>query len=172
MHKKVKLSAIYVIAMIMIIAILTVIAVKLLVGNTNTSIPASIVSKVSFTIFYPQKNIPHVVQENKSVAYNTNGDALSFLVYVDNKAVYVSEQSTPDIFNQSGVYDYKLSQAKEYNDFMTEAGEITLTRPAELNGETVAWDNSKGTLILTRAIKPLSVTEWKLLFNNLDIINT
>jgi hypothetical protein len=173
MRNLIKIKTLYIIGtVVMILIIGSVIATLRSDNSTPSSIPTSILNKASFTIFYPEKNIPHISQENKSITYSTDTDALSFLVYLDRKAIYISEQATPDIFSQSGVYDLKLSQAKEYNDFTTEAGDITLTRPVELNGQTVAWDNSKGTLILARAIKQLSISEWKTLFNNLEVINT
>jgi hypothetical protein len=140
-------------------------------SNNDSGISRAILNKASFTILYPQKNTPHITDVDKSVSYNSGADALSYLTYVYGKTVYISEQSTPSIFSQSGVYDYKLTQSKEYDDFSTEAGDIALTRPTELDGQTLAWDNANGTLILARAIKSLSENEWKLLFNNMAAVN-
>jgi len=89
---------------------------------------------------------------------------------LNSKKVVISEQATPDIFSQNGVYSFKLDQAHEYDSFNTSAGEVALTKPDELSGQTVAWDNTKGTLILAHAFQTLSESEWKLLFNNIQIV--
>lgn len=154
-----------------IVVVIGVVSVtrKLLLHTTNNLIPAAITQQAAFTAFYPKPQVPGIVIRTSSVTYNTANFALSYTVRVHNKGVAVSEQATPDVFSQDGVYAYKLSQAHEYDEFQTNAGDVALTRPSELHGQTLAWVNARGTLTLAHAAQNLSGEEWKLLFNNMVV---
>lgn len=133
-------------------------------------IPQSIQQKASFAIFYPLDQNSSVVPQHSSLTYDNVNKALAYTVIVNGKKVTLSEQATPEIFSESGVYNFKLNQAHQYDSFNTSAGEVTLTRPGDLGGQTVAWLNNHGTLILARGLQSLSVAEWQELFNQLSIV--
>jgi hypothetical protein len=156
-----------VLATIIVIAAV-VFVVIILRGSSPSPIPASISSRVSFNIFYPRTDVPGIKPDNSSIDYSAANSALSFDVSVDNVKVAISEQNTPDIFSQSGVYSFKLDQAHEYSSFETASGEVDLTKPTELGGQTLAWVNTRGTFMLARAYANLSENNWKLLFNNME----
>jgi hypothetical protein len=151
---------------VIIIGIATLIAA--LFKQSTTTVPTTISSEVDFTILYPAPHINGLHPQSSTITYSQTNKGLSYVVLVDNKKVVVSEQSTPDIFSQNGVYNYKLSQAHEYNSFNTSAGEVALTRPNGLGGQSVAWVNAGGTLTLARAYQSLNEDQWKLLFNNME----
>lgn len=163
-----RITAVAVVAL----AIVAVVVIALVGKPSNPSaIPDNIVEEAAFTIFYPRSHVRGLSARLSSVSYSRAGNTLSYVVYVDGKQVFVSEQATPDVFSQNGVYAYKLSQAHEYNSFNSSAGEISLTRPTGLSNQTVAWDNAKNTLVLAHALGPLTNTDWQRLFNNMLVIN-
>jgi len=133
-------------------------------------IPSSISKKASFSIFYPQSQISGLLVNKKSLTYDTANFGLAFSLTIHSKEVDITEQNSPDIFNQAGVYSYKLDQSHEYDSFTSTSGEVALTKPDDLRGQTLAWVNSKGTLLLARALQPLSKDEWMLLFNNMYVV--
>ncbi len=153
--------------------LLAAVGVAILVWHMKTSsspIPASIKQQISFPVLYPQKNIPGLTPQRSSVAYDATNAGLSYTVLVSGKKVVVTEQAVPGIFSDAGVYSFKLSQAHDYANFSTAAGEVDLTKPDDLQGQTVAWDNTKTTLILARAFQNLDTAEWKTLFNHLSLL--
>jgi hypothetical protein len=138
----------------------------------KSGFPEKVKKKADFSIFYPETANPSLIVKLSSVAYDDANNGLSYQVHVNGKEIIVSEQATPDVFSQSGVYAFKLNQAHEYDSFNTDAGEVALTKPSEAGGQTVAWDNnSKGTLILARAYKTPTESEWKLLFDAMTTVN-
>jgi hypothetical protein len=158
---------------ILILAILIIgVLILLLKPSDNKTFPASIVKQVDFSIFYPEVSEHSSVSAKLStVEYSQSNHDLTYTAFVDRKQIAVSEQDTPDVFSESGVYDFKLSQAHQYDNLDTNAGLVYLTRPTETDGQTVAWDNTHGTLILAHGLADLSPNEWQQLFNNLTIIN-
>jgi hypothetical protein len=133
-------------------------------------LPASVTKQAQFTVSYPVAQ-SGLQPERSTAAYSKPNAAISYDVLVNGIKVAVSEQVTPDVFSQSGVYDFKIQQANGYNSFDTSAGQVDLTKPKELNGHTLAWLNNKGTLLLARAYGNLSENQWKFLFNNLKVVH-
>jgi hypothetical protein len=133
---------------------------------------SNLARRVSFTISYPIQPPAEIKTDLSTMSYSPTDQGFSYIVHVDDKPVTISQQGVPDIFSEPGVYDYKLQQANEYDDFSTNFGDVTLTKPSELHGQTVAWVNAKGTLTLARVTgQSLTDNEWKLLFNNMESIN-
>jgi hypothetical protein len=149
-----------------LLVIIIVVIVGLMISQP--AIPTSISKQASFPIFYPTKTTT-LQPVRSTINYSKTNNGLSYTVLVNNKKIVVSEQATPDAFSQNGVYDYKLQQANQYDEFSTLAGQIDLTKPKELNGQTLAWLNGKGTLTLAHAYQTLTEAQWKLLFNNLSM---
>lgn|GEM_PF-1131525 len=167
--KRRRLTPIRVTIVVVCLGLLGTIA-ALTLKPTHRPIPSNITKKISFTIFYPTLTISQINVQPSTLNYNSANQGFSYEVLLNSKKVVISEQATPDIFSQNGVYSFKLDQAHEYDSFNTSAGEVALTKPDELSGQTVAWDNTKGTLILAHAFQTLSESEWKLLFNNIQIV--
>jgi len=140
------------------------------VKTGSSPIPGSVKKQLSFPVLYPQKNTPGLTPQRSSVAYDATNAGLTYVVLVADKKVVVTEQAVPGIFSDAGVYSFKLSQAHDYANFSTAAGEVDLTKPDDLQGQTVAWDNTKTTLILAHAFQNLDTAEWKILFNHLSLL--
>jgi hypothetical protein len=125
---------------------------------------------VSFQILYPAAKATNIKPLAPTLTYDSAYSGLSYAVLIDGKKVVITEQLTPDIFSQTGVYAFKLNQANQYDSFSTTAGSVKLTKPSGLQGQTVAWLNAHGTLTLAHAFNTLSENEWKMLFNNLQTV--
>ena len=147
------------------------VATVIITGGPKTDFPADIEKKANFSIFYPDQEALDITVAKSTINYSKQDNGLSYEATVRGKKVVVSQQALPSIFDEKGVYAYKLNQARQFDSFDTSAGEVTLTRPSDLNGEVVAWDKSKDTLILARTTDDMRKADWKLLFDSMVVVN-
>jgi hypothetical protein len=84
----------------------------------------------------------------------------------------LAEQAAPQSFTDvPQAYDALLNKLREYQDLNTSFGDVTLTRPVELNGGQSAVVNSKGTLIFAKPTRDLPDHQWQNIFNNMQLVH-
>jgi hypothetical protein len=134
-------------------------------------VPSSIIQQANFTVYYPLTMPKGLTIDHHTLKYDTTNHGFAYVAMVNTKPVTISEEATPDSFNDGPVYSYLLQKSKEYAEISTSFGTVTLTRPTELNGVTVAIANTNGTLIFARQDGgKLSQDEWAILFNSLKLV--
>lgn len=133
-------------------------------------IPPAIKKHVAFQTYVPdttsqQWNIPA-----DSISYDSSQGVLSITALSSSNKLYITEQNTPDPFNDiPQYYPTLLGKLNEYSEIQTSIGMVALTRPAELKGGQSAVSNTHGTLMFVRPQNDLSDSEWKNFFNSLDV---
>ena len=139
--------------------------------KSNIIIPVVIKKQVSFVIFWPQK--PASVNADKTtIKYDPANKLLTYIAHTtDGARLIVSQQPTPDTFNDIPQYYPKFIESlQQYGTFGSLSGIVYLTHPKELKGGQTAVMNSKGTLMLIKPDKAVSDDTWRRLFNNMQII--
>jgi hypothetical protein len=134
-------------------------------------IPAQIKHQLDFLVFLPpESQSSHI--ENKSFKYDANLKVFSVVVTSFNVKNTISEQPTPDAFNDiPGYYDKLTQNLNSYTNFETDLGRVYLTRPEELKGKQSAIMSTKGTLMFASPNKDLTDSQWRQFFNSLSIIS-
>lgn len=125
--------------------------------------------QVSFVVLVPSSSVITIDQE--STKYDTNLNLLSYNVIVNDTRVIISEQPTPESFNDiPQVYDKILAGMNEYAKFDTGIGMVHLTRPNNLGGKQAAIINTKGTLFFAKPEKDFTEDQWRSIFKSIDIL--
>ena len=133
-------------------------------------IPKNIQSEVTSVIFVP--NSPQVVNQKGTAKYNGNLKLLSYKANVFGVNAVISEQPTPETFTDiPQVYQKVLDSWNDYEDFNVPQGTVYLTRPGGKNATEAGVMNSKGTLLFVKPDKDLTDTQWRQLFNSIEVQN-
>jgi hypothetical protein len=122
-------------------------------------------SSASFSVFYPSDADTTIEPNKQSIEYDKKNNGMVYDIDLNDKKVTITQQPVPDVLEEKNVYDYKIQQSRPYESFTSPLGTVQLTKPKELNGNTLAWAKSKGTLLLARSYTDLSVNEWRQLFD-------
>jgi hypothetical protein len=156
-------------------AVAGALAVGLVVGgilwlvHPRLPISSEIRKQLTFPLFYPGTESSYVV-DAKTVNYNGHDKVLIFHAKSGDTDMTISEQATPDPFNDIPEYYPKLIEKLHgYNDFDSLNGKVSLTRPEELKGGQSAVFNGKGTLMFVHPSRDLRDDEWRSFFNALII---
>jgi hypothetical protein len=133
------------------------------------SIPSQIRKQAAFTIFTPDSS--EVEVQHESVKYDTNLKLLSYTVRLLDTHITMSEQATPDSFNDvPQAYEKVVAGMNTYERFDTILGTVYLTRPQQLAGKQAAVLNTKGTLLFAKPDNDLSADQWRQFFGVLAVI--
>lgn len=159
-------------AVTLLIVIGLMITLGLIISSRKVSVfPENVKKQAAFTILYPADNTESITPKRTSLVYDKANHGLSYEVTIYSTKVVVSEQRVPEIFDEKGVYTYKLDQARQYANFDSRFGEVNLTHPKDLQGQTLAWLKTKDTLILARSFGDLSPSQWQAFFDSLAAVN-
>jgi hypothetical protein len=138
--------------------------------HSSQIIPAQIKRQLDFLIFLPEGD-PSSHVESKTFKYDANLKVFSVVVTSFNIKNTISEQPTPDSFNDiPGYYDKLTEKLNSYTSFDTNLGKVYLTLPDELKGKQSAIMNTKGTLMFASPDKDLTNDQWRQFFNSLSVI--
>ncbi len=133
-------------------------------------IPAQIKQQLDFLIFLPEGDQSSHI-DRQSFKYDANLKVFSVVITSFNVKNTISEQATPDSFNDiPGYYDKLTEKLNSYASFDTDLGKVYLTRPDELKGKQSAVMNTKGTLMFASPDKNLTDSQWRQFFNSLSVI--
>jgi hypothetical protein len=133
-------------------------------------IPNSIKQQLDFVVLYPP-NSSDVHIDRSTVKYDPSNGVLSFVATTYGIKNTITEQATPDTFND--IPDYYSQFVAKMNDYQTLAtynGQADITRPSSLNGDQAAVMNAKGVLLFAHPIHDLSESQWLRFFNSLQVI--
>jgi uncharacterized protein YggT (Ycf19 family) len=155
--------------LIMAIIVCAVVVFFLLI-RLHSEFPSSVSKRADFSIFYPSKETT-INPLRSTISYDNQAGGVSYTVMVNNEHVVISEQSSPDIFNDGPVLQLKLQQSHQFASLTSHLGEIALTKPTGLNDQVVAVLDVKGTLIFAHALQHFTSSQWIKLFNSLQVIN-
>lgn len=102
--------------------------------------------------------------------YDPSAQILSFVATIDGATTTVTEQATPDSFNDIPQYYSRLiEEMNGYSTISTYNGNVDLTRPSDVNGDQVAVMNAKGVLMFVHVRSgSLSADQWRIFFNGLQ----
>jgi len=145
------------------------IVIRVHIYNTNHRIiPPQLARQISFTIFWP--NSVNANANKQSIKYDSQEGVFSYVVSINAVSTTVTEQATPSEFVDISTYFPALiNHMNNYDTFGSANGNVYLTRPNNTNGET-AVINHNGTLLFAHAQGNLSENNWRLFFNNLQVI--
>jgi hypothetical protein len=165
------ISSRFVPVMAILIAILLIIIGALVWLRHLHPLPKSIRQQVNYLVFYPASD-SGVAVDKSSFKYDAAQKVLSYTVSTQNRTLTVSEQPTPDAFNDvPQAYDKLVQSLGEYGSFDSLFGKVSLTRPQQLHGQQSAVMNAKGTLLFAHPTQgELSDDEWRQLFNSLRVV--
>jgi hypothetical protein len=128
-------------------------------------LPSSIASQVSFIAYLPSRE-----WETPQGQMTYQKDVLTIHSSKSGTALTISEQATPEVFNDvPDYYPALISKLNKYASLDTANGTAYLTKPTELNGQQAVLNNA-GTLIFVHPSKNLSNGDWRRLFNGLQVI--
>lgn len=131
----------------------------------QSPIPADVLSRLNFPVFYPDSVTGYEVDKD-SVAYNAHAKVLIFHTKSSSQDFTISEQATPDEFNDIPDYYSKLiDKLHGYSNFDSVNGKVSLTRPEEFKGAQQAVFNGKGTLMFVHPAHEMSDSDWRKYFN-------
>lgn len=154
--------------MIGVTAIGLLVIIVMLLGP-KPPVPAEIQRAVTSTIMVPKAR--DVVVARESMKYDSKLKLLTYSAMAYGVKTVVSQQPTPESFiDIPQVYDKVVANMNEYKKFDTDSGTVYLTRPTDLGGKQAAVMNTKGTLMFVKPERDLSEDQWRILFNNLEII--
>lgn len=136
--------------------------------QTHPAIPSEIRKQLTFVPFTnTNSEVASVLSE---VKYDKKIKLLTYTVFLNGVKVVVSQQATPESFNDvPQAYDALLQKMYSKNSFDSVVGKVNITYPEELKGLQTAVMNSKGVLLFAKPESNISVDEWKKFFNNLSI---
>jgi len=141
----------------------------LVIFRPRVPIPDRIVHQLNFSLMYPDASSGYEVDPSKT-SYDASSKVLIFHAKQEGVELIITEQATPDPFNDIPQYYPKLiEKLNGYKDFDSINGSVSLTRPTELKGGQTAVFNGKGTLIFVKPSRALSDDDWRAFFNSLVI---
>ena len=133
-------------------------------------IPPDIKKQIDFLVLYPQGD-SNIVVDRSTFKYDSQNHVLSFVVTCFGVKNTITEQATPDSFNDIPQYlDKVLQQLNSYSSFDTDMGKANLTHPSNLNGDQAAVMNTKGVLMFAHPVSTLTESQWRQFFNSLSVI--
>jgi len=133
-------------------------------------LPSSILKKIAFQVYVPPQGDTWSL-DSDSVKYNNEEGILTYTMLSGGISAYITEQNTPDQFNDiPQYYPALLGKLNQYSQIETKIGTVALTSPTELKGGQTAVLNSHGTLMFIKPTKKLSDNEWKQLINSFEVI--
>jgi hypothetical protein len=151
-------------------ALAVIVTGTILYLHAQQPIPSKIKKQLNFLVFLPQGD-ESFRTDSKSFKYDANLKVISVVVASFGIRNTISEQPTPDSFNDiPGYYDKLTEKLNSYANFDTDLGTVYLTRPEELKGKQSAVMNTKGTLMFASPDKDLTNDQWRQFFNSLSII--
>jgi len=154
------------------VAVGLVLAIVLVALRPRMPIPESILQKLNFSVFYPGGHSTYKVDQN-SITYSSSDKVLIFHAKSDDNDLTISEQATPDSFNDIPDYYTKLlEKLNDYKDFDSVSGKVALTRPQELKGAQSAVFNSRGVLMFVHPAHDLSNDDWRKFFDSIEQATT
>jgi hypothetical protein len=138
--------------------------------SSRSVIPVNIKEQLDILVFLPKESGSLRI-DRPTFKYDASLKVMSVVVGSYGIKNTVSEQPTPDAFNDiPGYYDKLTERLNTYANFDTELGRVYLTRPVELKGKQSAIMNGKGTLMFASPDKDLTSSQWRRFFNSLQII--
>jgi len=133
-------------------------------------LPDAIYSRLNFPLLAPASGSAYKIQQS-TAKYNAPSRVVLFHVANGNQNMLVTEQATPDPFNDiPNYYQTLVNDLRDYADISTASGTVSLTRPVELKGQQTAVSNNKGVLIFVRPNHDLSEDQWRAFFNDLAMV--
>lgn len=132
--------------------------------------PDDVQRQITFSVLYPGASSDYEV-DAKSIAYMPKDKVLIFHVKNGSNGITLTQQATPDPFND--IPDYYTKVVEElhgYASFDSVHGKVALTHPEELKGGQSALFNGKGTLLFAHPAKALSDDEWRSFFKSLVLL--
>ena len=137
------------------------------INRQQTVLPPELKSKVNFSVLAPPASKTTTFS---NFQFDSSTGVLSFTLQTPDAQFMVTEQVTPDSFNDIPEYYDKLTQSLlEYKRFDTDIGQVSLTKPKEFNGQQAGVLNTKGTLMFARPDKDLSDESWRQFYNQLIV---
>jgi len=138
--------------------------------SSSSPIPKNIKKQLSFIVLYPAPD-PNTKVNKATFKYDSQNGVFSFVVLTYGISNTITEQSTPDPFNDiPNYYQTFVTKLRSYSTFDTDIGKVDLTRPDSLNGGQAAVMNSKGVLLFAHPTKDLTKEQWQHFFNSLETI--
>jgi hypothetical protein len=136
----------------------------------SSPIPADIAKQVSYRVIYPSKT--HQIAP-ASFDYEPDQKTLSFIVNHNHKNVVFTEQPAPDTLAANGQVYYPALGLHPYAQFQTNLGPVALAKfwksgsldPVGQSGVLA----TNGVLLVAHTDKNMTNTEWKDLFNSLQL---
>lgn len=150
-----------------------VVAFELAVGAAvflllRPALPSAIRKQLSLTPLVPRG--PVVAIDRGSVTYSPASQVLTYNTEAFGGRIVINEQPTPDYFTQTpGAYAELRKAMNEYQQLVTPAGTIYLTRPKDLGGRQIAILNTAGTLVFARPDSDLTNDQWRKFFASMAI---
>jgi hypothetical protein len=157
-------------ALLAVAALAAIVIGTILYFHAQQPIPSNIKKQVDFLVFLPQGD-ESFRTDRKSFKYDANLKVMSVVISSFGIKNTISEQASPDAFNDiPGYYDKLTEKLNSYANFGTDLGTVYLTRPDELKGKQSAIMSTKGTLMFASPGKDLTNDQWRRFFNSLSVI--
>ena len=133
-------------------------------------VPERIQDQLDFLVLYPSV-ADDVVVDKGSMKYDASTGVLSFIVQTYGVANTITQQATPESFNDIPQYYTKtVERMNGYSSFDSAIGRVDLTRPSDLGGDQIAVMNTKGVLLFAHPEKDLTQSQWRKIFNNMEVV--
>jgi hypothetical protein len=138
----------------------------------SSSLPSQIKRDANFSTYYPKSRASNWQPDKSTIQFDAAGQHLAYTLRHGDSSIVLSEQPTPDSFNDiPGYYAKLLDKLHQYEEFSTAVGTATLTRPDELGGgQSAVVNTSSGTLMFAHPDHDLSQTEWKAFYSELGMV--
>lgn len=134
----------------------------------NRTIPPAIARQISFRVYWPKST--NAVPDKQSIKYDAQQGVFSYVVLINANSVTVTEQATPSEFTDiPNYFSALINHLNNYDTFSSANGTVYLTKPSGTGGEA-AVINQSGTLLFAHTQGTINENNWRLFFNNLQII--
>ncbi len=154
----------------LVIALVGGVGVIVFLLSQNTPIiPRPIAKQLNFAIYWPTQNTD-VSASRSSIKYDSKDSIFSYVTNINSTPATITEQPTPDEFNNiPDYYSTLITHLNNYDTFSALPGTVYLTKPKGVSGETAVM-NSGGTLLFVHASSNLPANQWRAFFNDLSIV--
>ena len=148
--------------------ILLVVGVGLFMAlRPHPFIPPAISKQLTSTVFIP--NDKQYVLNPQSVKYDATNKLLTYSASMYGAPCVITIQPTPQQFiDVSQSYDLFIAQSSGYDSFDSVNGKVNLIQPKGIVNAAVM--QAKGSLMFVKCDSKLSGTQWRQIFNTLNIV--
>ena len=133
-------------------------------------IPNNIASQAGYSLFHPDDS-QTVFVDRSTYRYDQANGLLSYQTTYESKEVIFSMQAVPSEFTEvAGTFDKYIEGLNPVLSFDTTIGTVNVTEPDNLDKDQAAIMKEKGTLLFVRVIGKLDESQWRRLFQHIEVV--